>query len=53
MRALARWISPEPLAAKVPQIGVLFWVVKLLTTAGGEAVSCSRPSLALVPSNGR
>jgi uncharacterized membrane-anchored protein len=39
MRALARWISPEALAAKVPQIGVLFWVVKLLTTAGGEAVS--------------
>ena len=39
MRALARWISPEPLAAKVPQIGVLFWVVKLLTTAGGEAFS--------------
>jgi uncharacterized membrane-anchored protein len=29
----------EPLAAKVPQIGVLFWVVKLLTTAGGEATS--------------
>ncbi len=39
MRVLARWISPEPLAAKVPQIGVLFWVVKLLTTAGGEAFS--------------
>ena len=39
MRAFARWISPEPLAAKVPQIGLLFWVVKLLTTAGGEAAS--------------
>ncbi len=39
MRAFARWISPEPLAAKVPEIGVLFWVVKLLTTAGGEAFS--------------
>ena len=39
MRAFARWISPEPLAAKVPQIGLLFWVVKLLTTAGGEAFS--------------
>ena len=39
MRAFARWISPDPLAAKVPQIGVLFWVVKLLTTAGGEAFS--------------
>ncbi|MFY9933330.1 MAG: hypothetical protein WAK82_35525 [Streptosporangiaceae bacterium] len=41
MRAFARWISPQPLAAKVPQIGVLFWVVKLLTTAGGEAASDS------------
>ncbi|HYY17580.1 MAG TPA: hypothetical protein VE864_01975 [Streptosporangiaceae bacterium] len=39
MRAVARWISPQPLAAKVPQIGLLFWVVKLLTTAGGEAFS--------------
>jgi uncharacterized membrane-anchored protein len=39
VRSAARWISPEPLAAKVPQIGVLFWVVKLLTTAGGEATS--------------
>jgi uncharacterized membrane-anchored protein len=29
----------EPLAAKVPEITVLFWVVKLLTTAAGEAVS--------------
>jgi uncharacterized membrane-anchored protein len=39
LRAFARWMSPEPLAAKVPQIGLLFWVVKLLTTAGGEAFS--------------
>jgi uncharacterized membrane-anchored protein len=39
LRAFARWISPQPLAAKVPQIGLLFWVVKLLTTAGGEAAS--------------
>jgi uncharacterized membrane-anchored protein len=30
---------PEPLAAKVPEITLMFWVVKLLTTAGGEAVS--------------
>ncbi len=28
-----------PLAAKVPEITFLFWVIKLLTTAGGEAVS--------------
>jgi uncharacterized membrane-anchored protein len=39
VRAFARWVSPQPLAAKVPLIGVLFWVVKLLTTAGGEAFS--------------
>jgi uncharacterized membrane-anchored protein len=32
-----RW--PEPLAAKVPEIIALFWVVKILTTAGGEATS--------------
>jgi uncharacterized membrane-anchored protein len=29
----------EPLAAKVPEITFLFWVVKILTTAGGEATS--------------
>jgi len=29
----------EPLAAKVPEITAMFWVVKLLTTAGGEATS--------------
>jgi uncharacterized membrane-anchored protein len=29
----------EPLAAKVPEITLAFWVVKLLTTAAGEAVS--------------
>jgi uncharacterized membrane-anchored protein len=29
----------EPLAAKVPEITFLFWVLKLLTTAGGEAFS--------------
>jgi uncharacterized membrane-anchored protein len=30
---------PEPLTAKVPEITLMFWVVKLLTTAGGEATS--------------
>lgn len=30
---------PAPAAAKVPEIIALFWVVKLLTTAGGEALS--------------
>jgi uncharacterized membrane-anchored protein len=29
----------EPLAAKVPEIIFLFWVIKILTTAGGEATS--------------
>ena len=32
-------LFPEPAAAKVPEIIFLFWVVKLLTTCGGEAVS--------------
>ena len=34
-----RAVFPEPLAAKVPEITFLFWVVKILTTCGGEAVS--------------
>jgi uncharacterized membrane-anchored protein len=29
----------EPVAPKVPEIIVLFWVIKILTTAGGEATS--------------
>jgi uncharacterized membrane-anchored protein len=32
-------VFPAPVAAKVPEIIVLFWVVKILTTAGGEAAS--------------
>jgi uncharacterized membrane-anchored protein len=32
-------IFPAPTAAKVPEIIFLFWVVKILTTAGGEATS--------------
>ncbi len=32
-------VFPAPLASKVPDIIVLFWVVKILTTAGGEATS--------------
>src|SRR5271170_8213383 len=32
-------IFPAPVAAKVPEIIFLFWVVKILTTAGGEATS--------------
>ena len=30
---------PEPVAAKVPQITALFWVIKLLTTGMGEAAA--------------
>jgi uncharacterized membrane-anchored protein len=33
------WIFPAPVAAKVPEIIWLFWVMKILTTAGGEATS--------------
>ena len=29
----------QPLAAKVPEITALFWAIKILTTAGGEATS--------------
>jgi uncharacterized membrane-anchored protein len=32
-------LFPLPVAAKVPEIIFLFWVVKILTTAGGEATS--------------
>jgi len=32
-------VFPPPDAAKVPEIIVVFWVVKILTTAGGEATS--------------
>jgi uncharacterized membrane-anchored protein len=34
-----RRVFPAPLAAKVPEVIALFWVVKILTTAGGEATS--------------
>jgi uncharacterized membrane-anchored protein len=34
-----RRFFPEPVAAKVPEIALLFWVIKILTTCGGEAVS--------------
>jgi uncharacterized membrane-anchored protein len=30
---------PAPITAKVPEVIFLFWVVKILTTAGGEALS--------------
>jgi uncharacterized membrane-anchored protein len=34
-----RGFFPVPVAAKVPEITFLFWVIKILTTAGGEATS--------------
>jgi uncharacterized membrane-anchored protein len=30
---------PAPIAAKVPEVILLFWIVKILTTAGGEVTS--------------
>jgi uncharacterized membrane-anchored protein len=32
-------LVPVPLAAKVPEVIAVFWLVKVLTTAGGEATS--------------
>jgi uncharacterized membrane-anchored protein len=29
----------EPIAAKVPEIGIVFWIIKVLTTGMGEAAS--------------
>jgi uncharacterized membrane-anchored protein len=31
--------TQQPLAAKVPEVTVLFWVIKISTTAAGEAIS--------------
>lgn len=39
MRTLIRLFTRQPLAAKVPEITAMFWVLKLLTTAAGEAIS--------------
>ena len=32
-------LLPTPVAAKVPEVILAFWVIKILTTAGGEATS--------------
>ncbi|HUD36498.1 MAG TPA: hypothetical protein VMR14_06360 [Streptosporangiaceae bacterium] len=37
--ATARKSRLEPVAAKVPEITFMFWIIKLLTTASGEAIS--------------
>src|SRR5260370_13239618 len=39
MSSHRRGFFAQPIAAKVPEITFLFWVVKILTTCGGEAVS--------------
>ena len=39
MRLQPAWFKTEPLAAKVPEVTALFWVVKISTTAAGEALS--------------
>jgi uncharacterized membrane-anchored protein len=36
---IIRAVFPAPVAAKVPEVIALFWVAKVLTTAGGEATS--------------
>jgi uncharacterized membrane-anchored protein len=37
--ALLRRLFAEPAAPKVPEVVLVFWVVKILTTGGGEATS--------------
>ncbi len=39
MRSLLRVFNQQPLAAKVPEVTALFWVIKISTTAAGEAIS--------------
>jgi uncharacterized membrane-anchored protein len=39
VRSLLRVFTQQPLAAKVPEVTVLFWVIKIATTAAGEAIS--------------
>jgi uncharacterized membrane-anchored protein len=39
VRSLLRVFTQQPLAAKVPEVTALFWVIKISTTAAGEAIS--------------
>ncbi len=39
MRTLLRVFTQQPVAAKVPEVTALFWVIKISTTAAGEAIS--------------
>ena len=45
-------LFPRPLAAKVPEITVLFWIIKILTTGTGEAASDYFASVNLVLAGG-
>jgi uncharacterized membrane-anchored protein len=36
---IRRTLGPEPVAAKVPEITALFWILKVLTTGMGESMS--------------
>jgi hypothetical protein len=48
---LSQW-KREPVAAKVPEITVLFWVIKVLTTGMGEAASDFLAGINLVLAGG-
>ncbi|HEY5286316.1 MAG TPA: hypothetical protein VIJ50_04345 [Solirubrobacteraceae bacterium] len=37
--SIKKFSDRHPIAAKVPEIGILFWVIKLLTTGMGESMS--------------
>ena len=39
VRSLVAVFNRQPLAAKVPEVTALFWVVKIATTAAGEGIS--------------
>ena len=48
----AQATTPRPFAAKVPEITVLFWIIKILTTGTGEAASDWLASVSLVLAGG-
>jgi uncharacterized membrane-anchored protein len=48
----ARLSAREPLAAKVPEITAMFWVIKILTTGMGEATSDYLASISLIVAGG-
>jgi uncharacterized membrane-anchored protein len=39
LRRLLRVFGAQPLAAKVPEVTAMFWLIKISTTAAGEAIS--------------